>query len=102
MKAKYIPENVRSIVMNYFRLPTNIFVVGTLKFISSMSTQTTFMICCLLICGSLASTYILISTKAPEGNKETNSLVISDSDSDEDDDDEDLFDDMMERPDDMV
>jgi MFS transporter, MFS domain-containing protein family, molybdate-anion transporter len=48
LRSKYIPENVRSTIMNYFRIPTNLFVMVVLGRVDSSQTQV-FAICVLLL-----------------------------------------------------
>lgn len=61
LKGMYIPENVRSTVMNYFRVPTNLFVVLTLNRVSQMNRNTVFMICLALVTISAVAQFILLN-----------------------------------------
>eukprot|EP01080_Neovahlkampfia_damariscottae_P005864 gene5864-9692_t len=49
LRSKYIPENVRSTIMNYFRIPTNLFVMIVLGRVDSMTHTQVFIICVLLL-----------------------------------------------------
>jgi len=49
MRSKYIPEEVRSTVMNVFRIGLNAIVVLTLINIGSLATDTVFLLCTLLL-----------------------------------------------------
>jgi len=60
LKGMYIPENVRSTVMNYFRVPTNLFVVLTLNRVSQMERNTVFLICVGLASVSAIAQYALL------------------------------------------
>ena len=44
LKGKYIPEQVRATVMNYFRIPTNLFVLVVLNRVKHLHYQTVFAI----------------------------------------------------------
>lgn len=98
LKGKYISEEVRSTVLNYFRIPTNFFVLTTLSLIEKFSRSTVFSICVfLLLAGSGASYYVLQKEVAPnylstlvKGNSE--------KDRDSDIDSDEVFDEMMSRP----
>ena len=49
LRSKYIPENVRSTVMNYFRIPTNLFVMLVLGRVNEMTHTQVFSICVFLL-----------------------------------------------------
>jgi MFS family permease len=49
MRSKYIPEEVRSTVMNVFRVGLNAIVVLTLINIDALATDTVFLLCTLLL-----------------------------------------------------
>ena len=49
MRSKYIPEEVRSTVMNVFRIGLNLIVVITLINIDYLATDTVFLLCTLLL-----------------------------------------------------
>ena len=49
MRSKYIPEEVRSTVMNVFRIGLNLVVVVTLINIDALATDTVFLLCTLLL-----------------------------------------------------
>lgn len=49
MRSRYIPEEVRSTVMNIFRMGLNFIVVIVLANIDSLTEDTVFMLCCLLL-----------------------------------------------------
>ncbi len=49
MRSKYIPEEVRSTVMNVFRVGLNLIVVVTLINIDALATDTVFLLCTLLL-----------------------------------------------------
>eukprot|EP00741_Cyanophora_paradoxa_P002968 tig00000655_g2881.t1 len=49
MRSKYVPEEVRATIMNFFRVPLNLFVVTVLLEVEKMSTQSVFMFCTALL-----------------------------------------------------
>eukprot|EP01083_Nonionella_stella_P116565 346403_1 len=49
MRGKYVPENVRATVMNFFRVPLNMFVVGFLFYVDKFTHQFMFFCCACLI-----------------------------------------------------
>jgi len=64
IKSEIIPEEVRSSVMNLFRVPMNAIVVVVLLKISSFNQEVQFIICTILCALSLLlSGYILIKEK---------------------------------------
>jgi len=60
LRGRYVPEDVRSTVMNFFRIPLNLIVVVVLWNIGTMSELTVFLCCfgCLLM--SLYGQYHLV------------------------------------------
>ncbi len=54
LRAVYIPEKQRSTIMNFFRVPLNLFVVIVLLRKKGMSNSTTFMVCMMSHAASLA------------------------------------------------
>jgi phage-related holin len=49
MRSRYIPEEVRSTVMNVFRMGLNIIVVVVLININTLATDTVFLLCTFLL-----------------------------------------------------
>ncbi|KAL0490267.1 13 TM domain-containing transmembrane protein [Acrasis kona] len=67
LKGIYIPEDVRGTVMNYFRLPTNFFVVIILNQVKKLSTPIVYTLCAAFMAvGFLASYYV--KSRAEERN----------------------------------
>lgn len=63
LKGKYIPEAVRSTVMNYFRMPTNLFVLVVLNRVKTLHYHNVFLIALgLVVFALIAQAYILFST----------------------------------------
>jgi len=56
LRATYIPEQVRATIMNYFRIPTNVFVLLILNKVNSLPI---FFICSALLLISLISQILL-------------------------------------------
>jgi len=63
LRSRYIPEESRSGVMNFFRIPLNIIVVVILVFIDSLSNEIVFFMCALALSVSAALQFLL--TKYP-------------------------------------
>ncbi len=63
LKGKYVPEDVRATVMNYFRLPTNLLVLFTLDSIKKLSYPTVFLICSSFAAISVLSQAYVIRAK---------------------------------------
>jgi hypothetical protein len=61
LRSKYIPESVRSTVMNYFRMPTNLFVLIVLGKVKNLPLNVIFGICVFLNLCSMAAQYYLAS-----------------------------------------
>jgi hypothetical protein len=59
LKGIHIPEDVRSTVMNYFRVPTNFFVLAVLNQVKQLSKTLVFFICFVLIACSVGSAYYI-------------------------------------------
>jgi len=57
MRGKYVPEETRSTVMNFFRIPLNLIVVGIL--LSDFSMRQMFIICSCFLCLSCCCQHIL-------------------------------------------
>ncbi|EFC48142.1 DUF791 domain-containing protein [Naegleria gruberi] len=66
MKSMYIPEDVRSTVMNYIRIPTNFLVVLSLYYVNSISQ---FEVCCGLLLVSVTSQYYLFKYHMADDTK---------------------------------
>eukprot|EP00217_Crustomastix_stigmatica_P016284 CAMPEP_0183799658 /NCGR_PEP_ID=MMETSP0803_2-20130417/22369_1 /TAXON_ID=195967 /ORGANISM="Crustomastix stigmata, Strain CCMP3273" /LENGTH=450 /DNA_ID=CAMNT_0026044363 /DNA_START=30 /DNA_END=1379 /DNA_ORIENTATION=- len=49
MRASYVPEEVRSTIMNFFRIPLNLFVCVVLYNVSSFSIDVMFGMCCIFL-----------------------------------------------------
>jgi len=47
LKAKFIPEQTRSAIMNFFRVPLNFLVVVVLVKVGSLENSTVFLLCTL-------------------------------------------------------
>jgi len=78
LKAMYIPENVRSTIMNYFRVPTNLFVILILNRVSEMSWSLVFSICIMLNGLSLLSQFYflrMLENKEKVGQEESSTSV---------------------------
>lgn len=69
LKGTYIPENVRSTVMNYFRVPTNLFVVLALNKVSEMRREVVFGICVIMLLVSAVSQIVFINLITNESKK---------------------------------
>lgn len=52
MRAQYVPEDVRSTVMNFFRIPLNLFVCVILYNVAMFPLSAMFGMCTLFLCGS--------------------------------------------------
>jgi len=105
LKGKYIPEDVRSTVMNYFRLPTNFFVLSTLSYVEDLGQSTVFTICVILLAAAAAASYVVIHRETHPfylseyfGGK---SIKGSDSQEESDLDSDDMFSEMMSKPTDV-
>lgn len=61
MKSSYIPERVRSTMMNYFRIPTNLFVVLVLARVKDMHMNVVFGISVTLMLIAVISQFKLVS-----------------------------------------
>ena len=61
LRSKYIPSNVRTTMMNYYRIPLNIIVIFILINIVNYTNMTIFTLCALLILISLISLILLKS-----------------------------------------
>jgi MFS family permease len=61
LRGKYIPEQTRSIIMNFFRIPLNILVIIVLLKVNSLEYSTIFFICFLWLIISFFLTYKLKS-----------------------------------------
>uniref|UniRef100_A0A6B2L655 Molybdate-anion transporter n=1 Tax=Arcella intermedia TaxID=1963864 RepID=A0A6B2L655_9EUKA len=60
LRGKYIPEQTRSAVMNFFRIPLNILVCFILYYVEHFSSQKIFLICsCWLSLSGLAINHII-------------------------------------------
>jgi len=59
LRSKYIKEEVRSTVMNLFRLPLNILVCVVLLTIKSLSNQTVFLVCSIWLSTATVGQYVL-------------------------------------------
>jgi MFS family permease len=70
LRAIYIPENQRSTIMNFFRVPLNLFVVIVLVNKHSFSNEVTFGVCMVSHLCSLALWHAF--TLANNNNKQTN------------------------------
>jgi MFS family permease len=57
LKGIYIAEDVRSTVMNYFRIPTNFFVIVVLNQVKKLSKPLVFLICVILVVVSVGAAY---------------------------------------------
>ncbi|KAF0979844.1 hypothetical protein FDP41_000997 [Naegleria fowleri] len=68
VKSVYIPEDVRSTVMNYIRIPTNFLVVLSLYFVDNIPQ---FPVCCLLLTVALVSQYWLLQHQVKSQNTST-------------------------------
>jgi len=66
IKAEALPENIRSAVMNMFRVPLNLFVVFVLLKIEHLSSRAVFGVCALThLLGLLAYAYFFL-TRPPQ------------------------------------
>jgi hypothetical protein len=72
LKGTYIPEDVRGTVMNYFRVPTNFFVLVILNQVKKLSTPLVFFICLALILVSTGTAYYIHS----QGNAQKKKTVV--------------------------
>lgn len=61
-RSKYIPDQIRSTVMNIFRVPLNLIVIISLLNIGSLSVSTTFSLCSFLHLGALLAQAFLERT----------------------------------------
>eukprot|EP01111_Echinosteliopsis_oligospora_P000552 TRINITY_DN10609_c0_g1_i1.p1 TRINITY_DN10609_c0_g1~~TRINITY_DN10609_c0_g1_i1.p1 ORF type:complete len:450 (-),score=89.48 TRINITY_DN10609_c0_g1_i1:36-1385(-) len=64
LRGKYIPENTRSAIMNFFRVPLNLLVVLVLVKVSAMQNSTVFLICTLWLLLALYGTNEFIKMAA--------------------------------------
>jgi len=79
LRSRYIPEESRSAVMNFFRIPLNIFVIIILKFIDKFAWSAIYVICgswlllaaILLHVLSRRKADVVISVESDWGAKET-------------------------------
>lgn len=63
LKGKYVPEHVRATVMNYFRIPTNLFVLLVLNNVKHFSYKYVFAIAIGLLFISTTAQYVLPRNK---------------------------------------
>jgi len=61
-RSKYIPDQIKSTVMNMFRVPLNLIVILSLLNIGSLSVSTTFTMCSGLHLGALLAQFFLERT----------------------------------------
>merc|ERR1711933_574333 len=68
LRGKYIPEEVRATIMNFFRIPLNIIVVVVLLRVKQLPTASILVFCGFLMFTSAVMQYYLVtqSAKAPE------------------------------------
>jgi len=66
LRSRYIPEQVRTTMMSYFRVPTNFFVLAVLSRAQNISTHYIFLICVCLILISFWSQYKLYTKREEE------------------------------------
>jgi len=59
MRSKYIPEESRATIMNFFRIPLNGIVVLVLFNVGSLDTSVVFMFCCAFLFFSFVCQHIL-------------------------------------------
>ena len=67
IKSAYIPEEVRSTVMNYIRIPTNFLVVVSLFYVDVIPQ---FQVCCFLLLGSLISQIMIVKKLSTTSKQE--------------------------------
>lgn len=68
LRGKYIPENTRAAIMNFFRVPLNLLVVLVLVQVGSLSNETVFTICVVWLSVALAG-MIYFSSLTATSNK---------------------------------
>eukprot|EP01130_Rhizamoeba_saxonica_P014411 TRINITY_DN6294_c0_g1_i1.p1 TRINITY_DN6294_c0_g1~~TRINITY_DN6294_c0_g1_i1.p1 ORF type:complete len:437 (-),score=73.51 TRINITY_DN6294_c0_g1_i1:46-1356(-) len=66
LRGKYVPEECRSGVMNIFRIPLNVIVVGILLGIDQLSSTTVFYLCSALLAVATGLQYQLVRNTAIE------------------------------------
>ena len=64
LRAVYVPEKQRSTIMNFFRVPLNLFVVIVLIMKKNLSNETTFLICAVTHLVSLGSWFAFATINA--------------------------------------
>jgi MFS family permease len=72
LRSKFIPEESRSAIMNYFRIPLNIIVVGVLINVGSLPLTTCFKFVTLLLCSATGLQYYLFRASLHHGYLSTN------------------------------
>jgi len=69
MRGKYIPEDSRATIMNFFRVPLNLFVVVVLLKVSEFANNTIFVMCTVCLVGALILTKVLSGMQNAEKRK---------------------------------
>ncbi|EKX52644.1 hypothetical protein GUITHDRAFT_161244 [Guillardia theta CCMP2712] len=75
IKSKYVPEEVRATVYNFFRIPLNLIVIFVLSNLGTVSDDSVFLVCAFLLgaAGFLQHIFASMVRERSEGSVETKS-----------------------------